>query len=48
MLQHDVNIDGLALDGPFVRENLHPIDELHNAIRFFANESCETAIVIVN
>ena len=48
MFEHDVNVDRLALDGPFVSEHLHTIDQFHDSIGFVANQFGQGPIVAVH
>ena len=48
MIEHDVNVDRLAFDRPLVAKHLHAVDQLHDAVSFFANQSRQRAVVVVN
>src|SRR5437588_8444557 len=46
MLEHGMNVDWLTIDRALVRENLHPVHELHDAIGFLADEPGKAAIIV--
>ena len=46
MIEHDMNVDRLALDRTLVGEDLHAIDELDDAIGLVADQPREGTIVI--
>ena len=48
VLEHDVNVDGFALDRPLVGEHLHAVDELHDAVGLVADQPRQGAIVVAD
>ena len=48
VVEHDVDVDRLALDRPLVGEHLHAIDQLHDAVGLVANQPCQRAVVVLD
>ena len=48
VIEHDVNVDRLALDRALVAEHLHAVDELHDAVGFVADQPRQRAVVVVD
>ena len=47
MPEHDMNIDGFALDRPLVGEDIHAIDKLHDPVGLVANQARQHPVLIV-
>ena len=48
VIEHHVDVDGLALDRAFVAEHLHAVDQLDDAIGLVADQPRQRAIVVVD
>ena len=47
VVEHDVDVDRLALDRPLVGEHLHAVDQLHDAVGLVADQPRQRAVVVV-
>jgi hypothetical protein len=48
VVEHDVNVDRLALDRPLVGEHLHAVDELYDAVGLVADKARKSAVVVLD
>ena len=48
VIEHDVDVDRLALDRALVGEHLHAVDELHDAVGLVADQPRQRAVVVVD
>jgi hypothetical protein len=48
VLEHDVNVDGFALDRALVGEHFHTIDEFDDAVGLVADQPCQGAILVAD
>ena len=48
VLEHDVDVDGLALDRALVGEHFHAVDELDDAVGLVADQPCQGAILVAD
>ena len=46
MVEHDVDVDRLALDRPLVGEHLHAVDQLHDAVGLVADQPGQRAVLV--
>ena len=46
VIEHDVNVDRLALDRALVGEHLHAVDQLHDAVGLVADQPRQRAVVV--
>ena len=47
MIEHDMDVDRLALDRALVGEHLHAVDQLHDAVGLVADQLRQRAVVVV-
>ena len=47
VIEHDMDVDRLALDRPLVGEDFHAVDQFHDAVGFVANQPRQRAVVVV-
>ena len=48
MVEDRVDVDRLAFDRPLVGENLHAVDELHNAVGLIADQAGQRAVIVID
>ena len=46
VIEHDMDVDRLALDRALVGEHLHAVDQLHDAVGLVADQARERAVVV--